>query len=492
MDLPTSPPPAPLPAAQSQALFSDMRPVPVLQKQAYEEAATGKFISLADFEGPPGPLDPQGPISIIGSPGGKLAITVTQTRTGSGALAVELPPGARLVFKTSSQRNFSLYTLLSAAVYVSAPRDDMVVTLVGAKGRWQWHDTLLRAGWNTVMVDLAHLQATGGLDPSDIREISFSFSEQHRPVSFNLDDLLLIDNTRVIPNTPAGTTLRRVGLDYELTCANQLRPIRLAQGKDGLWRLGDSPAILQLGTPSDSLDGQKENIGILGDRHAGDAQLLEANPVRIRLASTWYFPPELGLWRHMDVRQLRWEYTFYGDGRCVTCLRLVNAGGVDVYQVRLVEPQMAAWSDGTIGKTLHITNLNGQGGQWCWLTCANGDSAQDILEAYAHPPRATVLSGTTNIVSAGDADIFDRSQGCYVAQAVGGHCRLSLAISARPLAHPAFRIIAPWEGSIIGSRAGMPIRPIVATDQGALAVLDEVLKNPAVVEFSGKIGLLDR
>lgn len=451
----------------------------MLQRQAYEEAATGRFIALADFEAPPGPLSPQEPFAIQG--GGRANIAVTRTRTGVGALAVELAARGRLVYRTGNQHDFSLYTLLSAAVYVAQPRDDLIVTLVSPSGRWRSHDRLLAAGWNTVMVDLAHLQRTGALDVRDVRQVELSFGSAE-PVSFNLDDLLLIDNMRTIVPTPPGMVLRRIGLDYELTLPRQVQPVRLAQDADGLWRCVGGGTVLQLGTPAARLEGSAESIGLMGPRRAGEARLLEANPVRVRLASTWYFPPEPGLWRHLEVRQLRWEYTFYADGRQVTDLRLSNAGGPDVAQVRLIALVPAAWSGGTIGPELHAGNLPGQVGRWSWLTVPPGPEAADLLDNYAHPPAAILRLGRPL-----DGGLFDAAQGCYVARAAGGQCRMELAVGAHPLRRPVFRIDGAWTGPVIASRAGMPIRPVIQTGREALAVLDEVLTAPALIEFAGPV-----
>jgi hypothetical protein len=469
----------------------------VLQRRTYEEAVSGRFITLADFEAPPGPLGPTEPFSIQGA-GGRAAISTTRARTGAGALAVELAAGGRLVYRTGTQRDFSLYTLLSAAVYVSQPRDDMTITLVGPNGRWRSCDRLLTAGWNTVMVDVAHLQRTGALDVRDVRQVEISFGPG-QPASFMLDDLLLIDNTRTISPTPAGMVLRRIGLDYELTLTGQGRTIRLAQGSDGLWRCAGGGTIIQLGTPAARLEGQAESIELMGQRRAGAMQLLEANPVRVRLASTWYFPPEMGLWRQLEVRQLRWEYTFYGDGRCVTSLRLSNPGGPDVSQVRLIAPFPAAWSDGTLGAELHAMGLNGQMDTWSWLTCPAASDTADLLADYAHPPAARIVLGRTvdrpSDTDAGSpvgADGFDAAQGCYVARAIGGHCRIELAVGSHSLHRPVFRIEGPWTGPVIASHAGMPIRPIIQTGRQAVAVLEEVLTEPALVEFSGPVERLEQ
>jgi hypothetical protein len=210
----------------------------------------------------------------------------------------------------------------------------------------------------------------------------------------------------------------------------------------------------------------------------------------VRWASTWYFPPELGLWRHTEVRQLRWEYTFYGDGRCVTCLHLSNAGGPDVAQVRLLAGREAAWSDGAIAAQYHAANLPGQEGQWAWLTCPAGPQAADLLASYARPPAAKILLGRP----AGDSQgaqvaggVFDRREGCYVARAAGGHCRLELTVADTPLPRPVFRIQGDWAGPIVASYAGMPIRPVVRWQNQAMAVMDDVLTSPSIVEFAGPV-----
>ncbi|NQU76872.1 MAG: hypothetical protein HQ546_11225, partial [Planctomycetes bacterium] len=305
---------------------SYIQPLPVQQQRAYPETVTGRFVSLADFEDS-GLLAGGGQLrhfAVNPIDTGRLRRVLNVTRTGIGAVDVLLPAKGSLVFRTPYIHDFRPYTLLSLAVWAEAVRDDLVITLSNTTATWRGPQRLVRPGWNTVMIDLARLQRSGTFDLADVRTIEIRFACAEDPISFGLDDIMLIDNRRQIADTPTGVQLHKTGLDYVLTLPGWDIPIYIAQSDDGLWRLGPyQPAVnLAATTNPDPSPAQRpddppaqgvarEDLSAMGRRTVGNVELLEANPIRLRIRNTWYFPPQPGEWADMDVRQIRWEYTFY-------------------------------------------------------------------------------------------------------------------------------------------------------------------------------------
>ncbi|NQU74839.1 MAG: hypothetical protein HQ546_00825, partial [Planctomycetes bacterium] len=114
----------------------------------------------------------------------------------------------------------------------------------------------------------------------------------------------------------------------------------------------------------------------------------------------------------MDVRQIRWEYTFYADGRWITAVTINNAGGEDLPGVRITTPMPAAWSNGWIGKVLTVSDFAGPVGIWSFLIAPPGSEGDSHLANFARPPPAMARLARPNSWAAGDADRdgFDESQ----------------------------------------------------------------------------------
>ena len=324
--------------APDPALY--VAPLPVQQAEAYPETVTKRFVSLADFESDP--AEQVGYFSFSGkarpgdigtSPSRKLVVNIT--RTGAGAMEVLLPAGVQLVFSIPQIHDFSGYSLLSLAVYSEALRDDLRITVTSDASSWRSLPTLLEPGWNTVLIDIRRLAKLSDFDIKGVRTLKLEFADAAGAVRFNIDDIMLLENRRQIAPIPAGLRLEKDALDYTLNLQCRREPLEIKQNEDGLWRMGRDQAVLQLASPGESLPDAVERLSPMGSRRVGAVEILENNPLRLRLASTWYFPTRAGEWASLAVRQVRWEYTFYGDKRYVTHLEFNNAGGDPISALRI-------------------------------------------------------------------------------------------------------------------------------------------------------------
>jgi len=408
-----TPPAPPSPAAGE--------PLTVQQRRAYREAAAGTFVSLADFE----PTTAEGlrrtdqvrHFAVTG--GGTCREVLDVTRTGTAALAVTLEPAAALTCTLPAVRDLRPYTLLSVAIHLDEIRDDLRVTLGDGDGRWHSRRRLVRPGWNTVLIDLNDLRGVDAIDLGRVRTLTFGFVDAVEPVAFGLDDILLIDNRRYVKNTPEGLTLMVDGLSLTLRAAGG-DWIRFRAGGDGLWRPDGAQPVVRLTGPDAAPAGDGEDLRLMGDRRLGRVELIEVNPLRVRIANTWYFPPRPGRWIDLDVRQIRWTYTFHADGRCITHMALNNAGGKVLTAVHLAAGRTAAWSDGHEGPTWRRTGSDLLAVDCALLTIPPGDGAAAVRLNYRRPAPMVVHLGR----AVGDG--FDETAGCYAAAAVNGRCRVEL------------------------------------------------------------------
>jgi hypothetical protein len=468
-------------------------PLPIQQVRAYPEAATGMFLPLADFENTfdarRGSEQLQH-FAITPAGDGAGCSFVDRARTGAGAMEVTLPPGQHLVFTLPDVRDFADYSLLSMAFYSTAFRDDLLVTLATRKESQQLHRVLLRPGWNNVMFDIRPLRDAKGFDVADVRTLQIAFAEAGAPVVFTIDDIMLINNGRVLEPAPLGVTLRRDGLDYRVTFSDEHADFRLVQGADGLWRLGGYQAVVQLGPPGKASAENVPQIGLLGSRRIGQALVLEQNAVRIRLASTWFFPERAGEWASLAVRRIQWEYTFYGDGRWVTHVELNNAGGPEVGSIRILLPQPGAWAGDTVTQQFLVKDFAGPFGHWSFMCAGRGKSAGMFERNYLNPGHLDLNVAADGAPADGDADRdgFDESQGCYFLRAKAGHCRFSIVPSPEGLLNPVFRVLGGWKGQVNVNSEGLAIRRVASMDDGsALFVLPGLISKATAVEVTGEV-----
>ncbi len=489
------------PAAEPPGEELYVEPVSVLQHQAYAEAVTGRFVSLADFEF--SPISQQPGYAQVGhfkvTPPGRgpeLKYVVNITRTGVGAMEAVLPPGCMLEFHLPEVHDLRRYTLLLAAVYSRHIRDDLKLMLRTDRAGWEAPPVLLKRGWNSVLVDLERLKGKEDFDARGVRSLRLWFSAARGPVRINVDDILLIDNRRQLAPVPAGVRVGKTGLDYELHLPHRRRPVRIRQCDDGLWRLGAAQAILEVaggaaaGPPAGARPA--EDLAAFGTRRVGAVEVLEANRLRVRVRNTWYFPSSAGQWASMAIRQVRFEHTFYGDGREVTDVVVNNAGGAPISSVRITAPEPAAWAGGQVAGSLHVRRFTQSVGRWSYLIAPHARAPKPYAANYLKPPRLEIRIGRQEACDGDiEADGFDESQGCYHVRAKAGHCRFRVVPGKEGLADAVFRVRGRWEGTVTASSEGLALRSLVRLGDGSVVfVLPGAVTRPRWVEVTGRVPVI--
>lgn len=480
------------PAPPARGLQAE--PLPVQQAKAYPETITKRFVSLVDFEQAPG--GPGGNMQVGDftiEPADQFAsrkFVYNITRTGAGAMEVELPARRELVY-TSRWRDFDGYTLLSLAVFSHSLRDDLTVTLVSDGASWTSHRTLVTPGWNNVLIDIQRLAQVPGFNIRSVRSIRIAFADSVGPVGFNLDDIMLIDNRREIAPTPTGVKLTKVGLNYELRLPGIEGPVWLSQHADGLWRLADLGPVLQLHAPSETAGPEQaaEHLGVLGDRKVGQVTVLESNRLRLRIENIWYFPTRPGEWASLSVRKVRWEHTFYADGRCVTHFELNNSGGQEIASGKIIPPRQASvpGTNGLVSKVdlkefIEVVRRS-------YMVDFSGGAQSPSHDGYAFPSTIEPVLCDEAVYAPADADRdrFDESQGCYVMAASGGNCRFRIKPGVVPPHNPVFRVLGQWDGPVNVNVEGLLVRDVARLADGSLLfMIPGFVKGPTFVEVSGK------
>ncbi|KPK84708.1 MAG: hypothetical protein AMJ81_04950 [Phycisphaerae bacterium SM23_33] len=492
------------PPAQAGREGLYVQPLPVQQRQAYPETVTGRFVSLTDFETSVFGLEPghrqlrHFKITPAGA-GAELKYVVNITRTGVGAMEVSLPRGAVLEYRLPAIHDLSDYTLLMMAVYAREIRDDLKVVLTTDRAGWESLPVLLKSGWNDVLIDLQRLKRMPDFEARGVRRLRLWFGASGGAadaVRINLDDIMLIDNRREIGPVPEGMRLVKSGLDYELRTAGRGEPMGIRQCDDGLWRLGADQPLVQLFPRGLALKPDApvtEDLTAFGRRRVGEVAILEANALRLRLSNTWYFPTSAGQWASLAVRQIRWEHTFYADGREVTDLVVNNAGGQDVSALRVKAPAAAAWSGGGRGAVLEVERFGGSVGRWSFLTAPQGQHRSLYEANYVKPAGVEIRMGRQEACDGDvDADGFDESQGCYHLQAKDGHCRFLLKPGAEGLADAVIRVRGGWKGGVTASSEGLALRDLIRVPDGTvLFLVPGVSTRPRWVEVTGPVSLLE-
>jgi hypothetical protein len=494
----------------------------VQQAKAYPELVSGIFVSLADFENTPGKSGAAQVEHFRILPGDEpncCRHVVYISRTGVGCMEVNLPAQSALVCSDLRIHDFRPYTLLSLALHAPALRDDVLVILGSEKGSWTSRPLLVKPGWNTLLVDIQHLADDPRFDASAVKTVGIVLAEASSPTKLYVDDILLVENSRFLQPVPEGMRLFKVGLDYRIELPLRRQPLALAQWPDGLWRLGtrnsaaaaanpvtDQPVVQLLGPGkafSADPNAAVEDLAVMGERRLGEAEVLEQNAVRVRLGATWYFPARGGEWASMSVRRIRWEHTFYGDGRWVTFVEVNNAGGDQIAAVRLLLPDQAAWpGEPKPAREKTVKDFAGTSGKWMFLLAPEGGDAESARQGYSNPPAIRMSAFTP--AAGGDAapvppasaarppaagtlrDGYDHTQGCYFLTARAGRCRFTLDPRTPALVNPVFRVKGDWKGPVFVSSDGAAVRNVVRLEDGSILFqLPGRLERTTAVEVVG-------
>lgn len=473
-------------------------PLPVQQMRAYDHTQTGLFVSLADFEtgpeGQPGKDQLRQFSFAPDSAGQECRFDLNITRTGSGGAAITLAPGSELIFRLPEINDLRAYTLLSMAIYSEAARDDLSVTLVSDSGQWKSTRQLIGPGWSNVLIDLHRLVDQPKFDLSKVRQVRISLLDSQAPTGLNLDDVLLIDNRRQISPTPSGLRLSRVGLNWRIEFDSSRPPIILGQSSDGLWRLGADQALMRLAGPDGALGEGPENLVGMGWRRYGQVQLLEHNEVRLRLASTWNFPVNWGDWPGGgSPRSITWEYTFYGDGRCVTQVQFNNAGGERIGSAGIWLDSNAAWADAGILRHQIVRRISSSVFGWRYMLANSGNAGSLQQLNYLNPGQVVESEAEMIPVSSattGGAN-FDPSEGCYRLKGISNRRRFTIYPPPEGLLNPVFRVEGNWSGYVHVNSLGQTVRDCVTLPDGSvLFILNGMISQPTVVEMTGQGGYL--
>jgi len=326
---------------------------PVLHRiqQYYPDLASGRFISLADFEAPGHDMlfrivDRRGQAT---GEQPSLSILRSRNETGAGSLkAVLTSANERLLFdgQRSSQlalvRDWRKYALLLASIH--APPGGAVVEFSIESGKqvpMRWTRTLqLRPGWNLFRTDLAGVGET--VDLADVRRLAWSAPELDTPLELHIDDVLLADNTRYELGESAGpgelyvfTRGRRLHVgardrfdlafaDGVLVAWNGVNEGNLADpGGLGPWPIPLTPGWSVSDAPPIAYDDPRL-FASWGPAVAARQELTEATPFRVVVSGSWRFAGadaavtapggSIGNARNSDIGHA-WQYTIFPFGR---------------------------------------------------------------------------------------------------------------------------------------------------------------------------------
>ncbi len=308
---------------------------------AYEDLASKRFQVIADFEDPVQAtlfrLEPAGDKGTVG-----VSTDNAQLRTGVGSLKVTFPSAkSTLVCGThpDSQwgfpRDWSKYNLLLVSVYSAGPLGGFAISAQSGTDRPMRFDNpplLLEPGWNLIRLDLTDMAEQ--IDLTDMRAIELRCESIEAPVEINLDDLILVDNSRDLFFTPerqpGDLYVRAVGRRLAVGAIDRFELVfshgRIRQWFDlgfqktrihnlvGVGALGPNPSVVSGDeTPTALVENAARTLGT-GTTLETFQGLVHASVLRIMLQGEWRFTPPNAAPAEGDPR-LRWVYSVYRDGR---------------------------------------------------------------------------------------------------------------------------------------------------------------------------------
>ncbi len=318
---------------------------PVLERmhRVYADLATGRFLSIADFESP----RQDQLFRCVGEDGDEgsraqpaLSILRSRDATGAGSVKASLAePGDRLVLdgRRSDQfalpRDWSRYHLLLMSIY--GPRGGVLLEFTirsGVGERLSWTRTIeIGPGWNLCRIDLATAGAV--VDLTDVRSLEWRAPGNATPLDLYLDDIIVTDNTSHVlgPATSDGDmyVLER-GRRIHVGCRGRFE-VAFCDGVLVAWNgeddenlvdaggLGPWPVPLDEGwSRLDETPPAYDDPALFADWGtivAARQEVVEATPFRVVVEGRWLFAGTAA----SDAAEASspghvWRYTVYASG----------------------------------------------------------------------------------------------------------------------------------------------------------------------------------
>lgn len=303
--------------------------------RVYPELRGGRFLIIADFED-------EKHLDLFRMEGATEGAICTQDRkagraeTGKNALVCTVgSPGDEIVIGNTEgarwylKRDWRAYDLLLISVH--APRDGLSLEATVSSGTENHRasaQTSLRLdkGWNVLRLDLAEVGGLVALD--DMQELRWAVSGVDRVTRVVFDDIVLTSNREDVSgdsrNAVGGLYAQRAGRRWNVGAGGKFE-LTFSHGQITAWynlatdpnrvrnlvqgtTLGPTPVVI-------SADGSElGGFSSLGRSVAATQRLLEANPVRVVIASEWHFVDDLDQPTQGRPFQ-RWVYTIYPSGQ---------------------------------------------------------------------------------------------------------------------------------------------------------------------------------
>jgi hypothetical protein len=379
---------------------------------AYEDAASGRFLIIADFESVE-----QGQIfrieNVLQVGVTKISIRRSRQATGAGALEATFNRASDvLVCDNRNARDWSLirdwsdYHLLLVSVY--APRDGVALQLEVGSGdtvvahRFDHNGIPLTVGWNLLRIDLADLAERVQLN--DVRSLGFTCVELTEPVTLYFDDFILTDNARDLlgsaEGAPGSLYARRQGRRIHVAAVGRFE-VAFSQGRIAQWfdlaadpkrtedltgrgSLGPVPVVVASDPPTPTAvvgPDDEASWRRLGDAVRVRQQLLEASPVRVVALAEWFFLRP-GTEADASTPVHRIIYTIYPQGRIFTDVQCATAS--DTWRAENVGLRFSTDPNRGFSAFRHAA---GSADELSYLLHARSEPRQADLLFVLHDPR---------------------------------------------------------------------------------------------------------